>query len=123
VLQSSAVPPQANVTEYVDASRSSSVVQDTQVAQHVVDPEVAIWLECNAGTICAALGKGCLGFTNQRREDAGVAVQANGVASAQQQTSAVDMDTPVDLHVRRESGDHPDLAGRLDPADNVPVHD
>lgn len=31
-LQSSAVPPQANVTEYVDASRSSSVVQDTQVA-------------------------------------------------------------------------------------------
>ena len=33
------------------------------------------------------------------------------------------MDTPIDLHVRTESGDHPDLAGGLNPADNVPVHD
>src|SRR4051794_40508355 len=46
--------------------------------QHIVDPEVAIGRECNAGTIRAVLGKGCLGFTNQRDEDAGVAVQANG---------------------------------------------
>src|SRR2546428_12688480 len=52
--------------------------------QHIVDPEVAIWLECNASTIRAALGKGCHGFTNQRREDAGVGSQANGVASTQQ---------------------------------------
>src|SRR3954470_8280366 len=51
--------------------------------QHIVDPEVAIWRECNAGTMRAVLGKGGHGFTNQRREDAGVAVQANAVASAQ----------------------------------------
>src|SRR4029077_21008685 len=68
------------------------------------------------------LGEGCHGCTNQRREDAGVAVRANGVASAQQQASAVDADTPVDLHVRSESGDHPDLAGRGDAADNVLDH-
>ena len=68
------------------------------------------------------LGEGGHGFTNQRREDTGVAVQANGVASAQQQAPTVDADTPVDLHVRLESGDHPDLAGRGDAADNVLDH-
>src|SRR5205085_1318816 len=60
--------------------------------------------------------------TNQRREHAGVAVRANGIASAQQQASAVDVDTPVDLYVRSEIGDHPDLAGRVDAADSVPNH-
>src|SRR5207244_12119778 len=68
------------------------------------------------------LGEGRRGFTNQRREDAGVAVRADGIASAQQQASAVDADTPVDLHVRSEIGDHPDLTGRVDAADNVPNH-
>jgi len=63
--------------------------------------------------------KGGVVFTNQRREDAGVAVRANGIASAQQQAPAVDADTPVDLHVRSEIGDHPDLTGRVDAADNV----
>src|SRR4051812_1434745 len=60
--------------------------------QHIVDPEVAIGLEGNAGPIRAVLGKGGHGFTNQRREDTGVAVQANGVASTQQQAAAVDVD-------------------------------
>src|SRR5882757_1590996 len=36
--------------------------------------------------------------------------------------SAVDPDTPVDLHVRSEIGDHPDLTGRVDAADNVLNH-
>jgi hypothetical protein len=31
-------------------------------------------------------------------------------------------DTPVDLPVRSEIGDHPDLTGRVDAADNVPNH-
>src|SRR2546430_14923529 len=35
----------------------------------------------------------------------GVAVRANGFASAQQQASAVDADTPVDVQVRSEIGD------------------
>ena len=50
VLQSSAVPPQANVTEYVDASRSSSVVQDTQVAppQTVVFDDLLLPLDGRA---------------------------------------------------------------------------
>ena len=56
--------------------------------------EVAIWREWNAGTIRAVFDKGSHGFTNQRREDAGVGVEANGVALAQQQASAVDADTP-----------------------------
>src|SRR5262245_16796263 len=90
--------------------------------QHIVDPEVAIGRECHAGSIRAVLGEESHGFANQRREDAGVSVKANLVASAQQQASAVDADTPVDLHVRPESGDHPDLAGRFDPADNVQGH-
>src|SRR5205809_377336 len=68
------------------------------------------------------LGEGRRGFTNQRCEHAGVAVRANGIASAQQQASAVDADAPVDLHVRSEIGDHPDLTARLDAADNVPNH-
>src|SRR6266404_3339043 len=42
--------------------------------QHIVDLEVAIWREWNAGAIGAVFGKGCRGFTNQRREDAGVGV-------------------------------------------------
>src|SRR6266566_2606717 len=41
----------------------------------------------------------------------------------QQQAFAVGVDAPVGLHVCRESGDHPDLAGGLNPADDVPVHD
>jgi len=41
----------------------------------------------------------------------GVAVRANGIASAQKQ--ALGPDTPVDLHVRSEIGDHPDLTGRV----------
>src|SRR5258706_8963364 len=72
--------------------------------QHIVDPEVAIWREWNAGTIRAVLGEGSHGFTNQRREDAGVGVEANSVASAQQQASPVDVDTPVDLHLCLDSG-------------------
>jgi hypothetical protein len=68
------------------------------------------------------LGEGCHRFTNQRREDAGVAVLVNAVAAAQQQASALDVDTPVGVHIRPESGDHPDLAGRVDEADNVPGH-
>jgi hypothetical protein len=88
--------------------------------EHIVDPEVAVGRQRDTGRVSAVLDEGCHGFTNQRREDAGVAVLANAVAAAQQQASAVDVDTPVDLHIRPESGDHPDLAGRVDEADNVP---
>src|SRR5258708_6843571 len=66
--------------------------------QHVVDPEVAIWREWNAGTIRAVLGKGTHGFTNQRREDAGVGVEANLVASSQQQAFAVAAGGPARLY-------------------------
>jgi len=50
VLRSSAVAPQANVTEYVDASQSSSVVQDTQVAppQTVVFDDLLLPLDGRA---------------------------------------------------------------------------
>jgi hypothetical protein len=50
VLQSSAMAPQANVTEYVDASRSSSVLQDTQVAppQTVVFDDLLLPLDGRA---------------------------------------------------------------------------
>src|SRR5258705_6822148 len=90
--------------------------------QHIVDPEVAVGRQRDTHNVRAELSEGSHGCTNQRREDAGVAVRANGIASAQQQASAVDADTPVDLHVRLESGDHPDLAGRGDAADNVLDH-
>src|SRR4029077_2004808 len=90
--------------------------------QHIVNPEVAVGRQRDTRNVGTELGEGRRGFTNQRREDAGVAVRANGIASAQQQASAVDLDTPVDLHVRFEIGDHPDLAGRVDAADSVPNH-
>src|SRR5437773_7845087 len=90
--------------------------------QHIVNPEVAVGRQRDTRNVRTELGEGRRGFTNQRCEHAGVAVRADGIASAQQQASAVDADTPVDLHVRSEIGDHPDLAGRVDAADNVPNH-
>src|SRR5881227_3076626 len=90
--------------------------------QHIVNPEVAVGRQRDTRNVRTELGEGRRSFTNQRREHAGVAVRANGIASAQQQASAVDPDTPVDLHVRSEIGDHPDLTGRVDAADNVPNH-
>ena len=85
-------------------------------------PEVAVGRQRDTRKVRAVFDEGRRGFTNQRREDAGVAVRANGIASAQQQASAVDANTPVGLHVRSEIGDHPDLTGRVDAADNVPNH-
>src|SRR6267154_1569679 len=90
--------------------------------QHIVNPEVAVGRQRDTRNVRTELGEGRRGFTNQRREHAGVAVRADGIASAQQQASAVDADTPIDLHVRSEIRDHPDLAGRVDVADNVPNH-
>src|SRR5882757_5648843 len=90
--------------------------------QHIVNPEVAVGRQRDARNVRTELGEGRRGFTNQRREHAGVAVRADGIASAQQQAPAIDANTPVDLHVRSEIGDHPDLAGRDDAADNVLNH-
>src|SRR5260370_30186832 len=44
------------------------------------------------------------------------------MAPPQQEAWAVDADTPVALHVRSEIGDHQDLTGGVDAADNVPNH-
>src|SRR5207244_10299855 len=90
--------------------------------QHIVNPEVAVRRQRDTRNVRTELGEGRRGFTNQRREHTGVAVRANRIGSAQQQASAVDADTPVDLHVRCEIGNHPDLTGRVDAADNVPNH-
>jgi len=90
--------------------------------QHIVNPEVAVGRQRDTRYVRTELGEGRRGVTNQRREHAGVAVRANGIASAQQQASAVHVDTSVDLHVRFEIGDHPDLTGRVDAADNVSNH-
>src|SRR5438034_9788928 len=68
--------------------------------QHIVNPEAAVGLQRDTHDVRTELGERRRGFTNQRREDAGGAVRANGIASAQQQASAVDAHTPVDLHVR-----------------------
>jgi len=56
--------------------------------QHIVNPEVAVGRQRDTVMFVLNWVKGGGGFTNQRREDAGVAVRANGIASAQQQASA-----------------------------------
>src|SRR6476620_2452265 len=70
--------------------------------QHIVNPEVAVGRQRDTRNVGTELSEGRRGVTNQRREDAGVAVCANGIASAQQQASAVDADTHIDLHIRSE---------------------
>ena len=59
--------------------------------QHIVDPEVAVGRQRDTGKVRALLDEGRHGFTNQRREDAGVGGEANEVASTQQQAPAVDV--------------------------------
>ena len=51
--------------------------------QHIVDFEVAVGRQRDTRNVRTELGEGRRGFTNQRREDAGVAVRGDGVASAQ----------------------------------------
>src|SRR4029077_13058494 len=107
---------------HTDKEHGAAALSRWRRCQHIVNPEIAVGLQRDTRNVRAELGEGRHGFTNQRREDAGVAVRANGIASAPQHASAVDADTPVDLHVRSEIGDHPDLTGRVDAADNVPNH-
>ena len=104
---------------HTDKEHGAAALSRWRRRQHIVNPEVAVGRQRNTRNVRTELGEGRRGATNQRREDAGVAVRSNGIASAQQQASAVDPDTPVDVHVRSEIRDHPDLAGRVDAADNV----
>src|SRR5437870_6018469 len=81
---------------YTDKEHGAAAFGRWRRHQHIVNPEVAIGRQWDTRNVRTELGEGRRGFTNQRREHAGVAVRANGIASGLQQDSAVDADTPVD---------------------------
>ena len=50
----------------------------------------------------------------QRRKYARIAIASDGIACAQKETPAVDLDYPAHLHVGSKVPDHPDLASGCD---------
>src|SRR5438034_10876249 len=73
----------SSARRHTDKEHGAAALGRWRRRQHIVDFEVAVGGQRDARNVRTELGEGRRGFTNQRREDAGVAVRANGVASAQ----------------------------------------
>src|SRR5476649_587266 len=108
------IPDQQHGTRAVDRRRR---------VQSIVDLEVAVGLERNAGQCRIAQGKWGRRLTNQRGEYALVRIACDAVATSQQQTPSLDPNPPVVLDLGPKLPDYPDLACGLYSADNVPIHD
>src|ERR1700733_8071652 len=81
--------------------------------KRVLNAKIAIYLKRDACKICAVLGIPVI-CAEQRRKYARVGVASDGIACAQKETPAVDMNEPAYLHFGLKVPYHPDLASGWD---------
>src|SRR5437773_12529645 len=72
----------SSAARHADKEHGAAALGRWRRHQHIVNPEVAVGRQRDTRNVRTELGEGRRGFTNQRREYAGVAVRANGIASA-----------------------------------------
>ena len=81
--------------------------------KRVLNAKVAIYLKRDPCSTCAVLDIPVI-CAEQRRKYARAGVASDGIACAQKETPAVDLDAAVHLHFGLKVPDHPDLASGWD---------
>ncbi len=65
----------SSARRHTDQEHGAAALGRWRRHQHIVNPEVAVGRQRDPRNVRTELGEGRRGFTNQRREDAGVAVR------------------------------------------------
>lgn len=90
--------------------------------ENIVDAEIAVGRERNAGRVGVALHEWGRGFTDQRGKHALPRRPARVVAATQYQAFSSHLDAAIALDLGPEILDHPDLASGRNSTNEVPIH-